>query len=69
MCQTTDPVTGVKDHGALIRFSVINGLNPTEILLDQLVAPLNPITESRTHIHGIYLSIYLIVYLSNYLSI
>ena len=31
MCETTDPVTGVKDHCNLIRVSVVNGLDPSEV--------------------------------------
>jgi DNA polymerase III epsilon subunit-like protein len=53
MCQTTDPVTKERDNNALIRFSIVNGLNPSEVLFDQLVKPLYPISDSRAHIHGI----------------
>lgn len=53
MCETADPVTGAKDTNSLVRFSVINGFKPTEVLLDTLVAPNMPITEIRSHIHGI----------------
>jgi hypothetical protein len=31
MCETTDPVTGVKDPSVLIRFSAVNGVNPAEV--------------------------------------
>jgi hypothetical protein len=31
MCETTDPVTGVKDQCNLIRVSVVNGLDPSEV--------------------------------------
>lgn len=53
MCQTTDPLTRERDNNALIRFSVVNGLDPTEVLIDQLVKPAFPISDSRAHIHGI----------------
>lgn len=53
MCQTTDPLTGERDNNALIRFSAVNGLNPSQVLVDQLVKPAFPITDSRAHIHGI----------------
>lgn len=53
MCQTMDPLTGEKDNGALIRISLINGLNPSEVLLDTLVLPAWPVSEMRSHIHGI----------------
>ena len=53
MCQCIDPVTRKKDHNVLIRLSVVNGLNPKEVLLDKLVAPSAPISESRAYIHGI----------------
>jgi DNA polymerase III epsilon subunit-like protein len=53
MCETTDPVSGVKDQCSLIRFSVIDGLNPSNVIIDELVQPSLPITECRTHIHGI----------------
>jgi len=53
MCQTEDPVTKVKDHGCLIRFSVVNGFNPSEVLIDKLVSPALPISDARTSIHGI----------------
>ena len=52
MCETADPVTGVKES-ALIRLSIINGMNPSEVLIDVLVVPANPITDMRSHIHGI----------------
>jgi DNA polymerase III epsilon subunit-like protein len=53
MCETTDPVTGVKDGSTLIRFSMVNGLNPKEVIVDSLVNPLLPITNMRNQIHGI----------------
>jgi RNA exonuclease 1 len=53
MCETTDPVTGVKDKNALIRFSIVNGLDPSQVLLDTLVQPAMPITDLRTRIHGV----------------
>lgn len=53
MCETTDPVTGVKDGSTLIRFSMVNGLNPSEVIVDSLVNPLLPISNMRNQIHGI----------------
>lgn len=53
MCQTTDPLTNEHESNALIRFSIVNGLNPSEVVIDQLVSPAMPITEIRTNIHGI----------------
>ena len=31
MSETTDPVTGEKDPAALVRVSIVNGLDPTEV--------------------------------------
>lgn len=53
MCETSDPVTGVKNTSALVRVSIVDGLTPTTILLDTLVSPTWPISEMRTRIHGI----------------
>ena len=53
MCETSDPVTGIKDGSTLIRFSMVNGLNPSEVIVDSLVNPLLPVTNMRSHIHGI----------------
>ena len=39
MCETADPVTNEKVTNALVRFSVVNGLNPVEVILDSLVVP------------------------------
>lgn len=33
MCQTQDPVTGELNHNSLIRVSVINGLDPTQVTI------------------------------------
>lgn len=52
MCETADPVTGAKDN-SLIRLSIINGQSPADVLIDALVVPTNPITDMRSHIHGI----------------
>lgn len=52
-CASIDPKTGIKDGCHLIRFSVVNGMNPSEVLIDELVQPRFPIVECRTHIHGI----------------
>jgi len=53
MCETTDPVTGEKCENALVRFSVVDCTNNGEVLIDALVSPGLPITDARTHIHGI----------------
>jgi RNA exonuclease 1 len=53
MCETTDPVTDGKNSSALVRVSIVDGVNPSEVLLDSLVAPNWPISEMRTRIHGI----------------
>lgn len=53
MCECTDPVTGEKCDNALIRFSVVDCTNNGQVLIDALVAPGLPITDARTHIHGI----------------
>lgn len=53
MCETIDPVTDAKNSNALIRVSVVNGINHSDVLLDSLVAPNWPISEMRTRIHGI----------------
>ena len=53
MCETEDPLTGAKDSNSLIRLSVVNGLNASEVLLDVLVQPTLPITDLKTNIHGI----------------
>lgn len=39
MCETMDPVTEEKIANTLIRFSVVNGSNPAEVIFDSLVAP------------------------------
>jgi hypothetical protein len=53
MCETSDPVTGLRDPASLVRVSVINGIVPAETLLDSLVVPTLPVTDWRTQIHGI----------------
>eukprot|EP01031_Cornospumella_fuschlensis_P036591 gene36591-44388_t len=53
MCECTDPVDGKKDKNALIRLSVVNGLDPNQVLIDTLVAPSLLISDCRTRIHGI----------------
>ena len=40
MCETVDPVTGQRTSNSLIRFSVINGTNPSEVIVDSLVNPM-----------------------------
>lgn len=52
MCETEDPVTQVRES-TLIRLSVVNGFNPEEVLIDTLVAPMDPVSDFRTRIHGI----------------
>jgi RNA exonuclease 1 len=53
MCETQDPVTGLKNHRALCRLSIVNGDNPEEVLLDTLVKPSWPVTDYRTWVNGI----------------
>ncbi|KAI2513004.1 exonuclease [Fragilaria crotonensis] len=53
MCETQDPVTGLKNHRALCRLSIVNGDNPEEVLLDTLVKPPWPVTDYRTWVNGI----------------
>lgn len=53
MCESLDPLTGAKDDKTLIRVSVVNGLDPTQVLLDALVQPGLPVTDMKTDIHGI----------------
>lgn len=53
MCETQDPLSGVKNPKALCRLSVINAENPEEVLLDTLVKPAWPVTDYRTRINGI----------------
>jgi len=51
MCETTDPVTNNKYDNTLIRISVFD--IDHKVLIDSLVQPGLPITETRTNIHGI----------------
>ena len=53
MCVTEDPVTREKDRYSLIRLSVVNGFEPSQILIDTLVNPAMPIFDCKTDIHGI----------------
>eukprot|EP01038_Epipyxis_sp_PR26KG_P009314 gene9314-12550_t len=53
MCEATDPVNGSVIHNALVRISIVNALCPDEVIIDTLVQPGLPITDMRTHIHGI----------------
>lgn len=53
MCETKDPVTGKTDTKALCRLSVVNGDNPSEVLLDTLVKPEWPVVDYRTWVNGI----------------
>lgn len=34
MCETIDPVTGIKNPSSLVRLSVVNGINPKEVRHD-----------------------------------
>lgn len=62
MCEAMDPVTGMRITNALIRFSVVNGTNPSEVLIDTLVAPMmvrhsisSPFSHLiSSHIYSIY---------------
>lgn len=53
MCETKDPVTGTSNHKALCRLSVVNAVNPEEVLIDTLVKPDWPVVNHRTWINGI----------------
>eukprot|EP00980_Cylindrotheca_fusiformis_P023532 scaffold10571_cov154-Cylindrotheca_fusiformis.AAC.10 len=53
MCETQDPLSGVKNPKALCRVSVVNAEKPEEVLLDTLVKPAWPVTDYRTRINGI----------------
>ena len=53
MCETKDPVTGAKNPKALCRLSVVNAVNPDEVLIDTLVKPAWPVIDYRTRINGI----------------
>eukprot|EP00588_Corethron_pennatum_P015494 CAMPEP_0194266396 /NCGR_PEP_ID=MMETSP0169-20130528/1311_1 /TAXON_ID=218684 /ORGANISM="Corethron pennatum, Strain L29A3" /LENGTH=731 /DNA_ID=CAMNT_0039007069 /DNA_START=282 /DNA_END=2477 /DNA_ORIENTATION=- len=43
----------ILDHNALCRISVVNGVNPEEVLLDTLVNPDGKVLDYRTWINGI----------------
>jgi len=53
MCATKCPETGKMDHKALCRLSVVNAVNPAEVLIDTLVKPQWPVTDYRTWVNGI----------------
>jgi RNA exonuclease 1 len=53
MCETTDPVTGQKETNSLVRVSALNALDQQQVLVDELVSPIFPISDARTRIHGI----------------
>lgn len=53
MVECKDPVTGIIDGKSLCRISVINAINPSEVLLDTLVKPIWPVTNYRTWVNGI----------------
>lgn len=53
MCETKCPKTNAVDSRALCRFSVVNGENPNEVLIDTLVKPDWPVSDYRSRINGI----------------
>jgi hypothetical protein len=53
MCETKEPGTGKIDSKALCRISIVNGDNPSEVLLDTLVKPEWPVSNYRTWVNGI----------------
>lgn len=53
MCETKDPISGKTDTKALCRISIVNGDNPSEVLLDTLIKPQWPVTNHRTFVNGI----------------
>jgi RNA exonuclease 1 len=53
MCETKDPVSGNSDSKALCRLSVVNAVNPEDVLIDTLVKPVWPVVDYRTRINGI----------------
>ena len=53
MCQTKNPVTGETNNKALCRISIVNAVDPDEVLLDTLVKPAWPVTDYRDRINGI----------------
>ena len=53
MCETKEPSTGKIDSKALCRISIVNGDNPSEVLLDTLVKPQWPVSNHRTWVNGI----------------
>lgn len=53
MCETTDPVSGQKNHSALCRISIVNAEDPEDVLLNTLVKPAWPVTDYRSWVNGI----------------
>jgi len=53
MCETKCPVTGAHDHKALCRLSVVNAVNPEDVLIDTLVKPDWPVVNYRSFVNGI----------------
>jgi RNA exonuclease 1 len=53
MCETKCPTTGASNHKALCRLSVVNAVNPEEVLIDTLVKPDWPVVDHRSRINGI----------------
>jgi RNA exonuclease 1 len=52
MCETADPVSGLKDSRALCRISVVDVMT-NDVLLDTLVKPAWPVSDYRTWVNGI----------------
>jgi len=53
MCETKDPVSGLRNPRALCRLSIINGSDENDVLLNTLVKPSWPVIDYRTKINGI----------------
>ena len=53
MCETKDPVTGARDPKALCRLSIVNAVDPDEVLIDTLVKPNWPVVNHRSWVNGI----------------
>merc|ERR1712174_13701 len=53
MAGTKNPKTHETNSSALIRLAAVNGENPDDVLIDTLVKPEWPISQTREEIHGI----------------
>ncbi len=53
MCATKCPETGKINPKALCRLSVVNAVNPADVLIDTLVKPDWPVIDYRTWVNGI----------------